>query len=509
MSIFGSEFEMIWPKAGSVLKLTDFGKNLMKQCKDIRKPQQKAVDINEFKRKSSNFPLEFGINTCRVMSQPIDRYSNIGKQISSAYPVIHERVLQLYLDFLEHKCQYGYSLEQELYGGMTLTNFVQRLLDKRCVLFVGGNDSYILLNGQKGIGYEDYPKIGKPMEKDPLVLRKCLSYDEVKLSAFLSISSLTELINDGNRFNAGVIEKDLTKIEREGLVIGLIGARFERPLFMDYQDIVISHEQNKLENGYGYVENYNLSNIKDFDLKRKIDYRRIWNNFYQEKDYVYTSIPNDSQRFFAIEADNPITFDNVLMKKRYAISFDTLLLEAQDRAAKCNQQAYVHVVGIGLGVWKMVSHQNHIFLETFSQRVRHLLPNLNNIGVLHFSWFHTTEWKDLKDQGLIASQSHPLGGIKIFMSNRNPADKLKDDYANMLLVISYAWDGNALPGNEFWAGSLCGSNDPSTACSTLITELHNPHINCEWVCGDNLHIATSEYGIIHISDYVNKKSHQL
>lgn len=55
-------------------------------------------------------PVQFGSNNCRVMSQPKDRYPNIKKQISSAYPVIHERVLQLYLDFLEYKCLYGESI---------------------------------------------------------------------------------------------------------------------------------------------------------------------------------------------------------------------------------------------------------------------------------------------------------------------------------------------------------------------------------------------------------------
>lgn len=50
---------------------------------------------------------KFGTNTCRVMSQPVQRHSTITKQIASAYPLIHERVLYLYLAFLEHKSKYG------------------------------------------------------------------------------------------------------------------------------------------------------------------------------------------------------------------------------------------------------------------------------------------------------------------------------------------------------------------------------------------------------------------
>lgn len=41
------------------------------------------------------------------MSQPEERYTEIIKQIASAYPLIHERVLSLYLAFLEYKTKYG------------------------------------------------------------------------------------------------------------------------------------------------------------------------------------------------------------------------------------------------------------------------------------------------------------------------------------------------------------------------------------------------------------------
>lgn len=42
--------------------------------------------------------------------------------------------------------------------------------------------------------------------------------------------------------------------------------------------------------------------------------------------------------------------------------------------------------------------------------------------------------------------------INIKTERVNPNTKLTD--SEKLLVVSYAWDGNALPGNEFWIGML-------------------------------------------------------
>lgn len=244
--------------------------------------------------------------------------------------------------------------------------------------------------------------------------------------------------------------------------MGIIGARFEKPFVMEYQDILITKEQNVVERGYGlYNERCLTEEINHSeDLQRLIEKRKLWQRFYESEDFLYEQLrdENENPRFSSIPDKFPNTyphkFDNVAMKKRYAITFDTLLLESQARAQQLNKQAYVHVVGIGLGVWKVSDLQTKIFLECFTQRVKHLLPQLNNIGVLHFSWFHMQEWRDLKHNGFIESKTHPQGGIKTFLVNRNPAEKLAGEYSNMLLVISYAWDGNALPGNEFWVVSL-------------------------------------------------------
>lgn len=66
-------------------------------------------------------------------------------------------------------------------------------------------------------------------------------------------------------------------------------------------------------------------------------------------------------------------------------------------------------------------------------------------------------------------------------------------------MVSYAWDGNALPGNEFWWGQLAASGDPAAASSTQIAELHNPHINPA-VRGANLRVATTN-GLLTLKEY--------
>ena len=93
-----------------------------------------------------------------------------------------------------------------------------------------------------------------------------------------------------------------------------------------------------------------------------------------------------------------------------------------------------------------------------------------------------------------------LGNIKLHMENKiGPHMKLVGEEEGKLLVVSYAWDCNALPGNEFWFGSLHSSNDPAAACSTQVTELRNWHIN-QKASARKLKVATLE-GLLTFKEY--------
>ncbi|EDX17075.1 GD16694 [Drosophila simulans] len=483
---------VVWPGNPTNVPESDFIQQMLQECRQMEKPDA-SVDLNNFKAISEQSPAKFIIDSCRVKAQPEDRGPNIQKQIASAYPVIHERTLLLFISFLEHKLKFGSEQEKALYKDMTVIDLVQRLLAKRCVWFFGAGDYYCTMQGK--IGHGGFEAVGTPAETDPLTLTSVLSYDEIKLAALLYVSCHSEFINNGSRANAGAVTQNKDTIEREGVVIGLIGARFERSDVMEYQDIMITKTQNTQAKGYGF----DLDKMSSETPTPASDLRRIWREFYEEpKDFIYADTPYNPLRFEKVPEG---FFDHQVMRKRYAISFDTLLLEAQDRAFKAGKPAYIHVVGIGLGVWKAASEQERTFLECFEGRLRFLGERLSHIGVVHFSWFHLRRVGSIYEGAILPVDRHPQGCIRIRNSVRNPGDKLTED---MLPVVTYAWDGNALPGNEFWDNVLVGTGDPAAACSTLISELQNPHINVHYMNGANLHIASVEHGLLHVGDYARR-----
>lgn len=146
----------------------------------------------------------------------------------------------------------------------------------------------------------------------------------------------------------------------EGIIIGMIGPRLKKPFVMEYEEIVSTGKQNTVLNGYGSSVQNSLPKLF-FDLfeEKCLEYK--------ETMKLKESLPSSDERRFNTLKNG--IFDNYIYYKRLAIAFDTLLFEANYRAKSANKTAFIHVVGLGLGVWRISSHQEEIFMDTFSDRI--------------------------------------------------------------------------------------------------------------------------------------------
>ena len=50
-------------------------------------------------------------------------------------------------------------------------------------------------------------------------------------------------------------------------------------------------------------------------------------------------------------------------------------------------------------------------------------------------------------------------------------------------------------------GSTSASGDPAAACATQIPQLQNAYINGNNIDANNLHIASPNFGLLHVSEY--------
>ncbi|XP_028163874.1 uncharacterized protein LOC114355289 isoform X2 [Ostrinia furnacalis] len=478
---------------------TGAARDLVRECASLptSEPEPEA-DLLQVIDSSRRFPIPFPIDTVRLeklkRKHPAER---LIRNISSTYPIIHERVVLLIANFLVYKRKYGSKIEKELYKNMTIAEFIDRILKKRAVTFIKAQDQYKLLSGHKGV--DGWESVGTDEEKPPLLLRDCLSYDEMKIAALVSVSGRTVCINDGTRKNAGVVRED--NVESEAIIIGVIGPRFKRTNRMEYEDMLVTEDQNIPENGYG----------TDAPDAAKRAWRQLWEDFYQIPSTTHSAltarvklVPCSGKRVFGERWARVKTFafDNLAYHRRTRLLADLVLAEANARAKEEGKSAFLNVIGAGLGLWKVSGHQLDVYILTFLERIVALLDEgqLDNVADVNFAYIKPGKevaafFKECKENPdckklFIKNESHPRGGLNVQLENREPSTRLSGAHEGKLLVLTYAWDSNAHPGNEFWIGKLSSSGDSAAACATQITELHNAHINPA-VCGERARVAAA------------------
>jgi len=204
----------------------------------------------------------------------------------------------------------------------------------------------------------------------------------------------------------------------------------------------------------------------------------MWVKFY-EVDYFpsFAEVTKEkSEDIFEVKVPHSTSFyfNIKVYKQRMKMSLEPYFLDAQKRCEEAGKKGYVQLVGLGLGVWMKTKTQTKWFLEAVAEVIRQ--NELPNIEDLDLAWIPDPFNKDC--DGVVDGETiRDKAGheITIYFTRKNPADRLEKQ--ENLLIASYAWDGNSLPGNEYWLGMLSASGDPAAACCSTITELQNPHIN--------------------------------
>lgn len=437
-----------------------------------------ATSFEALSQASDSFAKEFAPfpttdNLIKTIGTTKERRREIAKMASTVRPIVHKSVIVLMNNFLKIKQAFGTPQEKLLYAGMTTEQFLDRLLKKRPLMFMNIEDDYLLRNGLEGSG--GFEEIGTKEEKPPLVLKDYLSYDEMQLSALLSVSVPTYFINSGSRNNKG-LQGEMGTYQERGIYTGMVGSRFEKPGLMEWAHIVITKEQNTSENGYGKLADVN--NPKNQLL-------HLWAAFYNQGDNEKAYFPTFDEvtkdktgRYIPI--GDGVFFNSDVYKKRMRCSVEPFLVDANERAKHERTKGYVYAAATGLGVWLLHPIQKQLLLEVYLDVLNE--RQLTSLSDLQISWF--------TEEPLIAHHLQIKPSVKLHFTNRPPAAILTERDKGKLLIASYAWDGNAFPGNEYWTGLLNASGDPAAACCSGIPELQNPYINPQ-VSGKNTFIVES------------------
>ena len=213
-----------------------------------------------------------------------------------AYPVVHADVIGIAQLFLDNKIKSGTKDEKKIYENLQVPEFMHRLLTKRPLVFINSNDYWVDKEGNSAAGDWD-----NKARKD---LEHFLSYDEIKISALMQLSTETILINSGGRFNAGKKGNEGSFIP-EAVYVAAVGARFEKQDVMEYQDIL--QNENTLR--------------KD----------EVFETYYD------TKLGKTSGK------DKSENFNVARYKQRMKLSFETFLLEADQRGQEQGKKVFYNL----------------------------------------------------------------------------------------------------------------------------------------------------------------------
>jgi len=424
-------------------------------------------------------------------------------------PIIHHRLISLVETFLAYKLEHGSDAEITLYQGnlsdqSSVASQIKRLLLLRPLMFTSAQDEYLLHDGHtRGFGAQDsgmpidpsfgrFDDVGTGRQQSPLVLSNYQSYDEMLLSSLLGMSVPTRFINTGGRFNQGQLDAE-GSFQAKGVVIGLVGPRFERSGMMDFQHMIVTPQQNTEENGYGAVGAKQNAMMAAWAKLYGQDHLPT----YEEADEITKC---GGRRFARIDAVGGF-LDTSIYAARCEVIAETFLIEANERARLAGATAFCHIVCLDLDRWTLSDAQTQIQVDAYAAVVRRLA--LPHVGELHLSCFDNVTFCGGFGSG---SSIQTLSGtpVRVVFDRREPAEALPaitPGEKPWLLVVMHPWNSNSYPGNEYWNKQLSASDAAALACCSTIPELQNPEVNSEAFAPERMCVLKIDGSEVKVEDF--------
>ncbi|RTL06984.1 DUF4804 domain-containing protein [Candidatus Dependentiae bacterium] len=467
--------------------------------------------------------------------------SQIAQDAMTTHVIVHQKVRNAIKQYIDYKVSFGphkdlfknYQDHPELY--------VERLITKRPIAFYGASDNTLFsFNNNQDSSIKNQITGFNEQHMSAEIIKEYISYNEMPFAALCSLCSETFCINKGNRYNMAVLD-DTDNHEPRALYCGMVGPRFERPGLMEWKHIIITENQNKNINGYGQFDQnvkkkkqqllniwanlYGIAYFPTFDeINTAPDKNPLYITLFSQADNTTAYFNADiykKRMLFVIEPFlcNANAYAALKNKSAYVhvVGLGTGAWGSIGKMQPINKDLYKSTQ------YMLYSLQMDAYAQFLSEHIDSL-KNISDIDFSHWSKLHMEDvlkifqkYESLRVeakyqenmtytlflkikytiQAITAKFNTYLNKIekiivarrrieylslkndqiKIYISFRNPFDKLKPEDQNKVLVANYAWDSNAYPGNEYYVGAFYASGDPAAACATTISEIQNPQIN--------------------------------
>lgn len=343
---------------------------------ELVKVYEELIDFRKsfFKNSLTNFQHPNAIEKVPNHNTFLKVYNNnpelvkeqIAKDALTTHAIVNKKVIDLINDFIAFKSQYSAHAAFFAQFQNKPINYINRLLTKRPICFFGPSDTTFFSFDNQYLfkNKEDVQHfIEDKMSND--AIKYYISYDEMCISALIGLCSPTFCINDGNRYNA----RKLQPQEIRALYCGLVGARFERPGFMEWQHMVITKEQNTEENGYG--TSVDIPSLLDDNYDNKLENStknkllNVWARFYGIEYFpTYQEAKKSNAHIKLVDSQqNEAYFNQDVYIKRLRMSIDPFLQNANTYGVINNKNIYVHVAGLGTGVWASIGSFNPVLSQ--------------------------------------------------------------------------------------------------------------------------------------------------